>query len=229
MRRLARVGVGVLAGLLALAAPALAADVPPSRTMPPPRAPALVPFFTWSGFYLGFNIGYGWGTSSASNALGVVLTDFSLRGLTAGGTLGYNWQTGAVVFGFEGDFDYSNIRGSPGSGLCAGGTCEVKNQFMSTFRGRIGYAFDRFMPYITGGGALGKVDVTVLNVTESKWKFGWTVGAGLEWAFLNNWTAKLEYLYVDLGKVTCSAATCFLDTDVKVSSQLVRGGVNFKF
>jgi outer membrane immunogenic protein len=229
MRTLARVGVSVLAGFLAMAGSALAADVPPSRAMPPPRAPALVPFFTWSGFYLGFNIGYGWGVSSASNALGTVLSDFSLRGMTAGGTLGYNWQTGAMVFGFEGDFDYSNIRGSPASGACVGGTCEVKSQWLSTMRGRLGYAFDRFMPYFTAGGALGKIDVTVLSVTESKWKFGWTIGAGFEYAFLNNWTAKLEYLYVDLGKVTCSAATCGLDTEVKFNTQLVRGGVNFKF
>ena len=91
-------------------------------------------------------------------------------------------------------------------------TCETSNDWLATFRGRIGYAFDRWLPYITGGGAYGNVKATVsvpiagLSASASNNQFGWTVGAGLEYAFLGNWTAKIEYLYVDLGSFNSAAS-----------------------
>ena len=89
----------------------------------------------------------------------------------------------------------------------APGTCETSNNWLGTARGRIGYAFDRFLPYFTAGAAFGDIKGTVGAVNDfSATKVGWTGGAGVEYAFIDNWSAKLEYLYVDLGKATCAAA-----------------------
>jgi outer membrane immunogenic protein len=99
------------------AVPAGAADMPPS--MPPPRAPvSYVPFWSWNGPYVGINYGYGFGTSSWTSAAATT-GDFSINGGFVGGTAGYNWQTGAFVFGAETDIDWSGIRGSSSSAVCA--------------------------------------------------------------------------------------------------------------
>ena len=100
-----------------------------------------------------------------------------------------------------------------------------------TARGRIGYAFDRFLPYITGGGAFGDVKGSLLGAGDFKQtKAGWTAGAGVEYAFIDNWSAKIEYLYVDLGKTTCDA-TCSSGNPMTATftSKVVRGGLNYKF
>ncbi len=84
---------------------------------------------------------------------------FKTSGGLVGGTLGYNWQVGQAVFGLEGDIDWSNIRGSA---FCGGVTsCETKNDWLGTVRGRLGYAFDRFMPYVTGGLAVGDIKTSI--------------------------------------------------------------------
>ena len=226
MRRLLA-GVGFTA--LAVVS-ALAVDVPPGRYMPPPRAPAYVPFFSWTGFYVGLNAGYGWGTSKwTDNVANSTTGDFNLSGAVAGGTLGYNMQMGSVVFGLETDFDWSNIKGSTTTNCAT--ICETRNDWLGTARGRVGYAFDRFLPYVGGGLAYGRVKGNMTGAGNfSKTQFGWTAGGGLEYAFANNWTAKVEYLYVDLGKVNCDAACSGGNPfDVTFTSHLVRGGVNFKF
>ena len=122
------------------------------------------------------------------------------KGFLVGGTLGYNYQTGSFVWGLEGDIAWSDVKGSVACGL--GLTCETANRWLGTARGRLGYAFDRLLPYITGGGAFGNVRASINPgpiVSATNTRIGWTVGAGLEYAFLGNWTAKIEYLYVDLG------------------------------
>jgi outer membrane immunogenic protein len=98
-------------------------------------------------------------------------------------------------------------------------------------RGRVGYAFGRWLPYITGGGAWGNVYLAGPGGSVSKTKGGWTAGAGVEWAFAGPWTAKVEYLYVDLGTATCGAASCGFATDASVSmkANLMRLGVNYRF
>jgi outer membrane immunogenic protein len=212
--------------MVVAAAPAFAADAPPSRRAPA-HAPVYVPFFTWSGFYVGFNAGYGWGTSNWTSALGTT-GDFRVSGGVFGGTLGYNMQMGSAVFGLEGDFDWSGIKGSSTSVVCLG-SCETKNTWLATARGRIGYAFDRFLPYATGGAAFGNLKMTGPLGGASSTKTGWALGAGLEYAFTTSWSAKLEYLYVDLGKATCNAACTGVPADVTFQTSLVRAGVNYKF
>ena len=221
--------LAVTAGLMAasMASPSFAADLP----RPAYKAPMYVAPFSWTGFYVGINGGYGFGKSSWTNALGTT-GDFDVKGPILGGTIGYNLQTGAWVWGLEGDLDYSWIRGSTtnaGFG-CGGGGCETRNTWLATGRGRIGYAWDRFLPYITGGAAYGNIKATTPGgASETKSKLGYVLGGGVEYAFLGAWSAKIEYNYVDLGTVTCSAATCGLSTDVKFKTHLVKLGVNYRF
>ena len=130
------------AGILALGiASASAADM--RRAAPAPmKAPAYVaPVFTWTGPYVGINGGYGWGSSDISAPLGVGSLDTD--GWLVGGTLGYNWQMGSAVFGLEGDIAWSGIKGST---ACGGTSCEVRNNWLGTARGRLGYAMGSFMP-----------------------------------------------------------------------------------
>ena len=220
-----------VAGLAAVAATsALAADLPRGRPLPPPRAPVYVPFFTWNGFYVGINAGYGFGHSAWTDTVTLDSTgNFKVKGALVGGTVGYNLQMGSFVFGLEGDFDWSNIKGSVTTNCPS--TCETSNNWLGTARGRIGYAFDRFMPYLTAGAAIGNIKGTVGAVNHfSAARVGWTGGVGVEYAFIDNWSVKLEYLYVDLGKATC-AATCS-GTDpfsVSFTTSVARAGVNYKF
>jgi outer membrane immunogenic protein len=208
-------------GLLGLAVTsAAAADLP--RAMPPTKAPAFIPaVYSWNGFYLGINGGGAWGKSDWSGFGG---TDPS--GGLVGVTAGYNWQSGQWVFGLEADIDWASIKGST---ACGAFSCETKNNWLGTARGRLGWAFDRVMPYITGGAAFGDVKATQFGIgSTSDTNVGWTVGAGIEAAVIANWTAKIEYLYVDLGDVSCSACLP-VASNVDFRTHIVRAGLNYRF
>ena len=226
-RFLLALGAGLLA--IAVATPSFAADLPRPAYKAPFRNPVYVAPFSWTGLYVGINGGYGWGKTNWTFT-GIGSTgDFNTKGGLVGGTVGYNLQTGAYVFGIEGDFDASWIKGS-NSTFCVAPGCETKNQWFSTARGRVGYAWDRFLPYLTGGAAFGSIKMTpAANPSDTKNAVGWTAGGGVEWAFMGEWSAKLEYLYTDLGKVTCGAASCGVDTDVTFKTNIVRVGVNYRF
>jgi outer membrane immunogenic protein len=221
----------VLAGLAALAAMttmtvANGADMPRRQAMPA-KAPLYAAPYNWTGFYVGINGGGGWGSSSWSAATGS--NRFDTSGGVVGGTLGYNYQMGQAVFGLEGDLDWSNIRGTTAAVPCTT-SCETRNSWLSTARGRIGYAFDRYMPYITGGAAFGDIKASPAGFGgDRETKVGWTLGGGLEAQIAGPWTAKIEYLYADLGKANCAAGSCALATSVDFHTSLVRGGLNFRF
>jgi outer membrane immunogenic protein len=220
MKRCFAAAFGLLA--LAAAAPATAADLP--RSMPY-KAPAYSNAYNWTGFYLGINGGGAWGNSDWN---GLAVSNSPSGGLV-GGTAGYNWQAAGSpwVFGLEGDIDWTDISGSTN---CFGLTCQTKNSWLGTVRGRVGYAWDRFMPYFTGGAAFGDIKATVpAFVSSSSTNVGWTVGGGVEGAIAGNWTAKLEYLYVDLGDTTCSALACGVATNVDLRTSVLRAGVNYRF
>jgi outer membrane immunogenic protein len=220
------IGSGIAAlSLLAVTFPAEAADL---------RAPvykgvrAVVSYYNWTGAYIGFQGGYGFGRSNWDSPVG---TSNKPDGFVIGGTLGYNHQVGSWVLGIEGDVSWSDVKGST---ACGAFICETRNEWLGTVRGRLGYAFDRFLPYITAGGAYGNIKATNTDPAATgmnKEKFGWTAGAGLEYAFLGNWSAKLEYLYVDLGKADCGA-TCnpgVLPNNISFRENIVRAGLNYKF
>ena len=117
----------------------------------------------------------------------------------------------AFVFGVEGDWDYSGINTGTTSTICVvSGSCQTGNNWLSTLRGRFGWAADRVFFYGTAGGAFANVQTTLNGSSTTHTQAGWTAGVGAEWAFAQNWTAKVEYLYVNLGNGnvsgTCGAA-----------------------
>lgn len=223
--KLIKTGVAALA-LLAVPFAAQAADMPVKSPYFKGMPRSVVAYYNWTGLYAGINGGYGFGKSSWSSP--VVSTD--PKGWLIGGTVGYNWQTGAIVYGLEGDYGYSAIKGSA---ACGAATCETKNNWLATARARVGYAFDRYLPYITVGGAFGEIEATNTNPgfgTAKHTAMGWTAGAGLEYAFMGNWTAKLEYLYMDLGSFDCgTACSAAVPANVDFKANVVRAGVNYKF
>jgi outer membrane immunogenic protein len=225
MRRvLATVGLAVLT-----VGSAHGSDMP-GRYLPPPRAPTYVPFFTWNGFYVGFNAGYGFGQSNWNDTVTSLSTgNFDVSGALLGGTIGYNYQLGGVVLGLEGDLGWAAIKGSTTTNCPT--TCQTQADWLGTGRVRIGYAFDRFLPYFTGGAAFGSLKGTTTGFGSfTTTQVGWTFGGGVEYAFVDHWSVKAEYLYVDLGKATCNSSCSGTDPfDVTFKTSIIRGGVNYKF
>jgi len=221
------------------------ADASPSMVT---KAPAVrwagtpSPAIDWTGIYLGFNAGYSFGGSDWTDSVtGSSTGSFGTSGFVFGGTLGANYQVGSLVFGIEGDgggADASGFGTFTATNLCAGG-CLTTNTWLGTVRGRAGYAFDRFFAYGTAGAAFGDVRAKFSNgAVSSATKAGWTAGAGVEVALGGNWSAKAEYLYVDLGNGSCTTDCAIAnangpplipDVAVKFQESVVRGGVNYRF
>jgi len=202
--------------------------------MPAPAAP--VPYvggpWNWTGFYVGVNGGYGWGRSSWSDPIaGTDSGGFSTNGALFGGQIGYNWQTGNIVLGIESDADWTNIQSGGTGGVCvadAGGLCITKQDWFGTTRGRIGYAFGQWLPYVTGGAAYGDIKASQSNGDSTTTRFGWTAGGGLEYSLNSNWSAKVEYLHLDLGTAGFfSAANGTTRLSVPARDDLVRAGINY--
>lgn len=219
-----KAGVSVLA-LLAATATTRAADVPVKAPIYKGPMRSVVAYYNWTGFYFGINGGYGLGKSSWDSPA----VDPKPKGAFVGATLGYNWQAGAFVYGLEGDWAWSWIKGSE---VCGAATCETKLPWFATGRVRLGYAFDRWLPYVTGGGAYGHVEASNTNLgftSGSANRFGWTAGAGIEYAFLGNWSGKIEYLHMDLGKFDCATCSAVTPDNVTFSADMIRAGLNYKF
>jgi outer membrane immunogenic protein len=219
-------------GLVALAAPlaANAADLAPVYT----KAPPPIPVMTWSGFYLG---GYGGGGTGFSNISGAAsgngTGNFTISGGIAGATTGFNWQSGSAVFGIEGDGGWA---GFSGSAPCANPafTCSASDRWLSSVRGRLGWAWGaNVLLYATGGGAFGDVrqSTTPGIFSGATDKAGWAAGAGIEWMFAPNWSAKLEYMHYDLGTFVCPTGTCALLQPVNERFVVDTGkvGINYHF
>jgi outer membrane immunogenic protein len=247
----------------------------------PTKAPVVVdpaPIFTWSGFYVGANVGGSWGRMS---------TDFSLAGVPIGSTsqnmngwlggiqTGYNWQRGAWVFGLEADIQATSQKATssaagatpgtpaipciefdppapaciPGTGISAvpgvpgSVSYEQKLPWFATFRGRLGVTVaPTWLLYATGGLAVGEIKTNAsftiptaaIATGFSDTKAGWTVGAGVEWGFSPNWSAKVEYLYIDFGHINNSFSslapfTGNFTANSHVTDNIVRVGVNYRF
>jgi outer membrane immunogenic protein len=214
------------AGAVLATSLANAADLP--RPLPQQMVTKAPPFidqtFNWTGVYVGVNGGGGWGHAFTDLSGGM-----HDSGGVVGGTVGYNAQFGNWVLGFEGDLDWSNVNGSTSAAGCPG--CSVQNNWLSTARGRVGYAFGRWLPYITGGLAVGDVQATAPGFSGlTNTQVGWAAGAGVEYALSNNWSAKVEYLHVDLGRFDCNTSCGAAGTDnVAFRDNLVRGGFNYRF
>ena len=220
-RRLA-LGAPVLS-LLIGASPAFAADIPQLIT----KARPLPHVYNWTGLYAGINGGAALDTSNFANDAVTIRG----RGALIGGTAGMNFQHGWMVWGVEGDLAWSNASGGE---ACGAFFCEAKNNWLGTVRGRAGGAFGRWLPYLTAGVATGRVETSSTNpaiAPASETKAGWVVGLGVEHAFAPNWSAKLEYSYVCLGRIdqgsVCS--TSVFTSNVSIKQSVVRLGISYKF
>ncbi|ACK49860.1 porin [Methylocella silvestris BL2] len=205
-------------GAIALAGTALAADLP-SRAPPPVYVPP-APIFTWTGVYIGGQIGYAWGNGSANfgDANGnFVNFGNSGNGVIGGAHVGYNLQLNQFVVGLEGSVDgtslsktYSGTAFVPGFGV-AGINLHTSADIQGSIRGRVGYAWDRVLVYATGGVAFAGVKASLSTPfsydSSSTTKVGWTVGGGLEYAVTNNWSIRAEYRYSNFGNATLYPAS----------------------
>ncbi|MFB9263930.1 carbohydrate porin [Bradyrhizobium erythrophlei] len=226
-------GLGV--GVLALADPASAADLPL-------KAPALKSVYDWTGFYVGGHFGYGdasLGPDTNPLPLQGVFFPHSPTGLIGGFQVGYNREfANHLVLGVEADASFT----SPIDQAALGGAPAPFNtalDYVGTLRGRIGYAFGRWMPYVTGGFAWGHTHININDdpangsgviSSVGHYQPGWTAGLGLEFAISGNWTAKLEYEYVDLARQAYDLSGFGLSgVNVDPRIHLAKVGLNYQF
>lgn len=213
-----------LAAAALMTAPAFAADLgvyapAPSYSDPIEMAPAnVVQVKDWTGAYVGVIGGYARGESEHTVPGSAV---FDVDGWTIGGEAGYNFHLdNDVVVGVAGDLSWTNLDGETG-------VTKTDIDWLGTVRGRVGYAFDTFVPYVTGGFALADVNAEGAGYSIKELQAGWTAGAGAELAVGENLSVKAEYLYVDL-----NGDTVFGDNPAQVPetrTHVIRLGTGFKF
>jgi outer membrane immunogenic protein len=219
---------------------AAAADLP-SRYAPPPVI-AAVPVFTWTGFYVGVNAGYGWNTQDNNNFVdpvtGIVSNGGNDGGFVGGGQVGYNYQIGQFVIGLETDIQYADLGGGRNTfGQAAFLGDSNDGNWFGTVRARAGFAIDRALIYATGGFAYGDIGAgssvfigpngQVFAGSSNSTNTGWVVGGGLEYAFTDNLTARVEGLYVNLDTER-DVFGAFANND-NAEFGVVRAGLNYKF
>jgi outer membrane immunogenic protein len=215
----------------------------------PMKAPvykAAAPYDPWTGCYLGVEGGGAWGRDKqvvaepASPAFGVNFQNTHVDGGLAGGTAGCNYQATNVVWGIEGDWSWANLKGQAGGipAFGAGSVFGAKVDWLSTLRGRVGYATDRTLWYLTGGVAFADVKGTepfdagtgTSLPDVSKDRTGWTVGAGVEWRLPDpHWSIKAEYLYIDFGNKVYVFEPIDTNRSISLHENIVRVGLNYKF
>jgi outer membrane immunogenic protein len=217
---------------------------------PPPPAPVYVPppapVFTWTGFYIGGNLGAAWTQGNVSDNLGDSWSNAQQAVFTGGGQVGANYQFNWFLVGIEADFDWlannhnsSNAVSTPIGAL----QFSANDRWMTTLAARFGVTANNWLFYAKGGGGwVGVSNPTVTNVTtggsisvsNSNSNSGWLVGAGVEWAFTPNWTARLEYDFLGLSSQSYTVSTntpAFQDT-VTVNNrdvQTLTVGLNYLF
>jgi outer membrane immunogenic protein len=235
MKRLL-LSTAAVAAAISVVGAANAADI--ARPAPPPvKAPAYAPppVYMWSGFYIGGNIGYGWtdgsGTVTSAGRTGPLSGDGD--GVLGGAQIGYNWQTGPYVFGVETDFQGSGGSGHfnanlPGNRI----TGTAKTPWFGTIRGRLGYAVNHWLFYVTGGAAYAENKVSgtssrfgAFSGSDVGWSY--TVGGGVEAFVAPQWSVKAEYLYIGTPDKVPSFRNASVSGDT--DTHVVRLGVNYHF
>lgn len=238
MNRLVLVG----AGLLSLAGFVGAASAADLAARPYTKAPVMpVEVYNWTGFYIGANGGYGWGKTTETFTRVGTVTTHDPAGALAGGQIGYNWQAGAWVFGLEADGDWANIRGSapcPGPSF----NCASDTRSLASFRGRIGWASGPVLLYGTGGFGYDNTHYSTLTFAAglpaagatgvfNTDRWGYAAGAGIEYGFAANWSAKLEYMHYGFDSMTSPAGTLGPFSPVAISLRVdtVKVGINYRW
>ena len=258
-----KIAVGIAAVALLMGTPVWAADM--AVKAPPPAPP---PGSTWAGFYVGGNGGGAWGnfdpqsstvfngsfTAAFIASLNALGASQSIRpsGFTGGFETGYNWQFDSVVLGVEGDIEAVNLKGnSTVNGVFGGNpqtmTANASTNWLATTRGRLGYAADNLMYYVTGGAAFTTLKATFGYVDAfpdlespsslSTTRVGYVVGGGIQAAFWQRWSVRAEYLYVDFGRVsTIANLSTFVPTppqpitnSIDLKASIARLGLDYRF
>jgi outer membrane immunogenic protein len=233
----------VVAGALVLAAvtaasatSAQAADLPPAPPMPAKAPIAYAPrLFDWTGIYVGGHLGGGFSESSWSDPItGIGNGTFNNFGFLGGAQVGANVQFNRLVLGLEGDFSWTSLKATSRDSI--GEAIGTSVPWTSTITGRVGAAFDRLLVYGKGGLALAQdqsslTDLGGNSATNSFVRKGWTVGAGLEYALDDHWSAKIEYDYLGFGAQALSFTTPLekVGSNASLNVQEVKAGINFRF
>ena len=233
--------VGLVA--LSMAAPASAADLA-ARPYSKAPAPMMAAIYDWSGFYIGLN--GGWGTERRCFDIVTAAGTFvsadgcqSPSGGVAGGQIGYRWQSGAFVFGLEGQGDWANLRASNPSIAFPGFVNRSRMDAFGLFTGQVGYAFNSALLYLKGGAAvvadrndiLANGFVVATAPGDNRW--GGTVGAGAEFGFAPNWSAGVEYDHMFIGNrattFTTPVGTIFTTDRVRGDADVVTAKINYRW
>jgi outer membrane immunogenic protein len=229
----------LLAAAIGLAASqASAADLPRKAPAKPIYVPAAPPPMTWTGCYIGANVGGIFGRAEATFDVGEISSNNS--GFAGGGQIGCDYQfTGGWVVGIRNMFDGTSLHRSAiiGAGPLAGAEIDFKTRWFDTLTGRVGYAFaPSWLLYGQGGVAWANSNITIagFQVGDSKTRTGWTAGGGVEWMFAPHWSAFLEGNWMDFGSndhtiftPPCPATGCFFNAKASAATVLV--GVNYRF
>src|SRR5664279_5856293 len=223
---------------LSLLGPASAADLG-MRVKAPPLP---LPIFSWTGFYLGGDVGYAWGRDTTTeyftgtNTLTGLRWDYAPKGAIGGLFAGANYQVSAIVMGVETDIELANINGGFND-PALGGAGNTKIDWQGSLRGRLGFAVDKALFYGTGGLAYADISHTYRNLaagsseTTSGVRTGWTAGAGVEVAVTQNFLVRAEYRYTDFGSYRYPSVITFPGLTGQQEPRLnaVRVGAAYKF
>lgn len=237
--------ISAIALLTATSGLALAADLPVYKSEPVFQQTA--PLYNWTGFYLGAQAGYAFSDSSYSvstqpvvngNPIGGI--SFDNNGFLIGVHAGYNYQVNNFVFGLEGDIEFADLEdgGSAASNL---GTVNYQTDYnyLASITGRVGVAFDQALIYVKGGVAFADIDYS-LNIpavngtwSTSDTRTGYVIGAGLQYAYDNNWSTRIEYTYTDFGDETVSAPVVGTAvqgiSNVEDEVHAIKAGISYRF
>jgi outer membrane immunogenic protein len=234
MKKILLAGTALLS---VLSSAALAADMRPAARAPIyTKAPMMAPAYSWTGCYIGGNVGGLWAKKDWSiTGTGVGQSSVSINSGLGGGQVGCNYQVSTWVFGIQGDYDWTNANGTAADASFGGAVTDQTNiKSLASVTGRVGYTWDRFMLYGKGGGAWVKDNYTAsfggLVSTASETRTGWTAGAGIEYAFTDWLTGFAEYDYYGFGtKSVTFAAFPIASSDIKQTISVAKAGINFKF
>jgi outer membrane immunogenic protein len=217
----------ILAAALAVAAATSGAQAADFGVLQSEPLATYAPGFSWTGFYAGANVGYGWGVVDTDIA---GAPNYNTNGFGGGVHVGYNYDLGGFVLGAEADFSLSDMNYSE---VFLGATTSLRVENYGSVRARAGVAVDRFLPYVTGGFAFGTGSFNLAvgggTFTERQTHTGWTIGAGAEYAVTDNVILRAEYLYTDLGTRNYLSGTVPPGVEARVNFGTVRTGVSFKF
>jgi outer membrane immunogenic protein len=218
--------------------PAAGADLPvapaPVPVAPVASAPAAI--FSWTGLYIGGHAGGGLSRSSWSDPVSGANNIFaSGAGFVGGAQTGANLQFNRLVLGVEGDFSYAGLKGNGRDSL--GDSISTNTNWTSTVTGRVGAAFERLLVYGKGGVAFARdqntfTDLAGNSASNAVMRTGWTAGAGLEYGINKNWSAKIEYDYLNFGSQSSNFTTPTMpsySTNAGLNVQEIKAGVDFRF